>query len=273
MKDSIDHSEPQPSDAALNADVPDRALGRTSPARLPWLRFAAELGIIFLGVTLGLVADDWRRSREDRRDEARALSELLADLAADSIGLADLQRLLGVHDTSAMWIHQHLDDSESDPDSAALMMLAIYNMETYQAPRATYAGLRSSARLALIRDLDLRRGVTHYYEERQPYLIQYYETYRSLWAEFRRVVSSDVRLSYSPEARSFGEFQGAELLITTPWADFPTDASVQYYIDELGVIAAIASVVIGDVQLENARLRAAIRSQLDSDGGRAVSES
>lgn len=266
LRDDIDPSEPPSGDATPDANARDRALARASRARLLWLRFATEFGVIFLGVTLGLLADDWRLSREDRQDEARALSEFLADLEADSSSLSGLQMNLDIHDTSGMWVHQHLDDFESDPDSAALMLLAIFEWEAYQAPQATYAGLRSSARLALIRDPNLRRGLTHYYEERQPHLIQYYEAYNALWVDFRRAISRDVRFSYSPQAKSFSEFQGAELLLTTPWADFPTDPMVRYYIDEMGVLAAIASVAIAEAQVENARLRAAIRSQLRPAG-------
>lgn len=262
MKHDLDRPEGRSPEPAASSGPPPRDAARPWVARLPWARLAAEFGVIFLGVTLGLFADDWRQSQEDREDERRALYELLADLEADSIDLDSLQVSMEVHDASAMWVHQHLGEPEVDSASAALRLAALYPWQAYQAPQATYAGLRSSGRLVLIRDDDLRRSITYYYEERQPYLLQFYETYSDFWLAFRNAASLDVRLVYPSQAKTYGDFERATFHLTTPWDQFPTDPTIRYYVDEIGGLASVIVARIGDVQQENTQLRALIRSQL-----------
>lgn len=160
--------------------------------RIPWVRLLAEFGVIFLGVSLSLLADDWRQSRTDRTDERMALTELLADLRADSADMGSLR--IGAQDDAkaALWIYQSLGEDDLNQDSLAANLRTIYDWYVYKAPRATYAGLRSTGRLTLIQDDQLRREITTYYEERQPYITEFYEGSGDLWLILRESVARDV---------------------------------------------------------------------------------
>ena len=68
---------------------------------IPWFRVGVEFLVIFAGITLSLLADDWRQERGERALEDIALREIAADLAADMSELEGLQRSSARHDSEA----------------------------------------------------------------------------------------------------------------------------------------------------------------------------
>ena len=52
-----------------------------------WKKIVAEFLAIFTGVVLGLLANNWRQTRQDRVQESFALQEIVSDLQADSAEL------------------------------------------------------------------------------------------------------------------------------------------------------------------------------------------
>ena len=260
-EDSISPIE-QPADSPMEPAHPSGSAGFRWVRRVPWLRLAAELGAVFLGVTLGLLADDWRESRTDRRDDEEALLAFLADLAADSVDLNNLRSNMEVDDSSAMWIRQRLGQPGVDVDSAALRIIAIFDAQSYQGPRATYAGLRSAGRLGLIGDDELRRAITNYYEELQPHLVGYYNAYDELWYPFRKAASLDWQLVYAQGSRSYDLRGVVGLRLGTSWERFPTDPQLRYYLEELGVLSSVIAAQAQSVLDRNAALRASIQANL-----------
>jgi len=103
----------RPSEEQLDAEA-----GPSWIRRIPWIRLLAEFAVIFMGITLSLLADDWRQSRSDLEDERRALQALLVDLAGDSVVLGELQSQAVTHDRAAMWLYQRMGDPGNDADSA-----------------------------------------------------------------------------------------------------------------------------------------------------------
>lgn len=229
---------------------------------LPWLKLIPELGVIFLGVTLSLLADDWRQSRLDRTYERIALQELVEDLQADSVDLRALRRNASADDAAAMWLHHRLRQSEIEQDVLEEKIGTIYNAYIYKAPRATHEGLRSTGRLALIRDPELRRGITDYYEERQPYILQFYESYRELWMDFSESMAWDVDLVYDEGAESFGERERSRMRLKRPWSEVPTDPQFGYRLEMIGILASVIASRSGDVISDNADLPRSIRETL-----------
>ena len=51
--------------------------------RIPWSRLFAEFAVIVLGVTVALLADEWRAGRMDRETERVLLGRLATDLRTD----------------------------------------------------------------------------------------------------------------------------------------------------------------------------------------------
>ena len=71
----------------------------TEKPRVPLFRWLAEATAIFMGVTLGFLADDYRDYLNDRDQERQALGQLLQDLELDS---ADVYPMLA----QSQWIGQ-----------------------------------------------------------------------------------------------------------------------------------------------------------------------
>ena len=233
--------------------------------RLPWVRLVAEFGVIFLGVTVGLLADDWRQSREDRADERSALEEMLADLEADAEGISAFAGEMRDDDINAFWIRMRLGRADVSVDRAATAIRRIFNNYTYSPPRATYAGLRSTGRLVLIQDDAIRRRVTRYYEEEQDRLIWYYQAHNDYWRGFREAVGQDWVLEYPEDQRDYTPREGIGfgLRLQMPWAEFPTDPKALYYLDEMGVIATVARGNAASVLESNFELQELIRGHLE----------
>lgn len=231
--------------------------------RIPWVRLVAEFGVIFLGVTLSLLADDWRQSRTDRADERMALEELLADLEADSADMGGLRGGAEGDAKAALWIYQGLGENDVDPDSLSANLRTIYNWYVYSATRATYAGLRSTGRLTLIQDDQLRRKVTTYYEERQPLITGFYETSGDVWRTLREAFARDVEWNLGERAETFSS--GAAYIrmrLKRPWSEMPTDPLLRHHLEIFGILAEVIAMTSAQVLGENADLRASIQHAL-----------
>lgn len=128
-------------------------------------RYGGELLIVFVGVWLSLLAEDWRQSRVDASTEHSAMQRMIEDLDSD---LADLRLNLaraevGVTAGRQLLGHQWQELSREDLHRA---LSAIQFCSTFIETPAEYLALRNSGRLNVIRDTDLRRRVVALYESR-----------------------------------------------------------------------------------------------------------
>lgn len=246
---------------AVDEERRESEAGSSWVRRLPWLRLVAEFGVIFLGVSLSLLADDWRQSRIDGHEEIGALEELLSDLQADYADLDSVRTDLMRHERDGAWVFQRLGQAGVDADSVALRLASLHELNLYKAPRATYTGLRSSGRISLIRDRDLRRAMVQYYEERQPYLLQFRETYSDLWVAFTDAIALDAEVYY-PDGVEGSFLQGLAFRLKRPWVDIPSDSSFRYKFTTMGILASILTVRYGEALNENEALQASIRASL-----------
>lgn len=138
-----------------------------SDPRWTFKRPLAEFVAIFAGVTLSLLADDWRQSRDDARDEVAALELIHADLVRDTVEFSFALGPVRGHERSTVWLLQRWDDPAVPTDSlmAALRSYVIYN--SYDFQNAAYSSLKESNRLAVISNNSLRADVVHYFDKRQ----------------------------------------------------------------------------------------------------------
>ena len=81
-------------------------------------RAAVEFLVIFAGVTLGLLADDWRQERQESLEAQRALLLLEDDLVRDSAELAGSRGVLRGHSAATAWIQRNWDRDVVHSDSA-----------------------------------------------------------------------------------------------------------------------------------------------------------
>jgi hypothetical protein len=232
--------------------------------RIPWLRLAAEFGVIFLGITLSLLADDWRQSRSEVETERRALEELLSDLVADDSVLTGLERQSESHNLAMMWLYQRRGDARVDPDSVNAGLGATSAFDPPHLLRATYAGLLSTGQLRVIRSDALRREIVTYYENVLPEVSRFHDIYYDVWYSFRELVGPDYVWLYEEDAEGFGS--GALLggRLERAWSEISTDPTLVFRLREAGVVASVVSRLASRALAENAKLRTAIRSHLET---------
>ena len=140
----------------------------TEPIHLkrPWLRYAAEFGVVFLGVWLSLMAEGWRQDRQDRDAERLALEGIVEELAADVIDMeGNLERARrGL--TAATWIVSNRSRLP-DADSVSVALTGIGPCSFPFMASSQYATLKSAGDLNLIQDRELRGGIAEVYELRR----------------------------------------------------------------------------------------------------------
>jgi hypothetical protein len=127
-----------------------------------WARYLAEFVVIFLGVSLSFFAEDLRENRRDRHEERASLvrlhsnlteSDFENELTRTSLSLSGIERILAVRDSA----RPSADSLSAWLSDAAACTPVVVN-------RSEYESLRSSGKLSLLRDADLRRLLTAHYE-------------------------------------------------------------------------------------------------------------
>lgn len=208
--------------------------------RLPWIRLVAEFLVIFVGITLSLIADDWRQSRRDLEAERRALSELLIDLEADAESLEQLQATMVMHDRAAMWLYRSIGQSEVAVDSLMVRLKRMHGLNLFKAQRATYAALLSTGELGVVGDEVLRRAIARYYEDLQPQADGFFQVYFDAWYDWRRMVGPDYIWVYEDGVDVFGS-GGSAGVLRRDWADISSDPNFGYLLRETGILANVTS--------------------------------
>lgn len=129
-----------------------------------YLRYIVELAVVFLGVWLGLLAEDYRQTRQEREAERVSLGRLIADLDSDALDMAgNLERTTASH-AAARWVLDRSDARGVDSDSLAEHLSTIHFISLLTPNTSEYSALKSTGRINLIRNQELRQGLTQLYE-------------------------------------------------------------------------------------------------------------
>lgn len=137
--------------------------------RLSLRRAAGEFAVIVLGVLVALAADAWNDRRLDRAEEREYLERLHTALQEDT---AQYQFILNWMDRKEAGLRR-VDELLSSPtaivqdsEDFASHLAAAQNFGWNVGPlgaRATFEDLRSSGKLGLLREVDLRNRLIEYY--------------------------------------------------------------------------------------------------------------
>lgn len=207
--------------AAESQFVGSNVCGKATVARPGFVlsRAFGEFAVIVLGVLVALAADAWNDRRLDRLEEREYLSRLHGDLARDTAQyafvLAWMERKEEALDSVATW----LAEVGSSPDSLVMAhhLGAASNFGWNVGPlgtSATFEDLRSSGKLGLITNADLRAGLIRYREDAES------EDRRidARRTEYPSVAYRFLRSAADPEPDPFGasetvEFESATALL------------------------------------------------------------
>lgn len=134
-------------------------------SNLNWRRGLAEVALIFVGITLALLFDNWNEERKERALERQLLSEVRSDLIETRVDLvSDIenseQRLLHWRDMAAALV-------EDKPlDAAWTAMLGDTLDYSVLVPKTSGYRSLTSQGLGILSDAELRKAITDFYELR-----------------------------------------------------------------------------------------------------------
>jgi hypothetical protein len=125
-----------------------------------------DLLVVFVGVWLSLLAENWRQAAADSRFERASFGRIAQDLLSDSSDLAvNLERAMdGV--TAGKWVLAHATATSIPEDSLARALTGIQFCSVFVENAGEYQALRNSGSLGIIADADLRRSIVALYEFR-----------------------------------------------------------------------------------------------------------
>lgn len=137
-----------------------------SSTRLPWSRFGAEAVIIVASILLALGVDEWRQERQDRRLEREYLIRLVEDLDTNLSILNDQQRADATKVANARRVFSlvaHGNRGDLTPDKAVIAAYLASPSDTPDWVDDTFEELKSTGRLGLILNPNIRTGLLAYY--------------------------------------------------------------------------------------------------------------
>ena len=232
-------------------------------SRVPWKRITAEFLAIFAGITLSLLADDWRQGKEDREREAEFLAEVSQDLVRDSTELRTLLTQMEYWDAASLWVNRNANQASMPPDSMFRYLRRFGIISFYQPVRSGYLGLRDAGLLHLLSEAEVRRGIVYYSEVGQPFMEQSCETVHVGWDRWLRI--SPLHIDWiAPED---GESMWVTLrngVVTSEWAEILADDTMRGHMDWAGLIGGNTAWRIRQLLEGNSALRLLISEYLDS---------
>jgi len=227
----------------------------------PWRRPLFEFVAIFAGVSLGLLADDWRDHRNNLRDEVTALELIHADLVSDTSELSFALSPPRRHERAVYWLVHRWDDPSAPVDSIQAALRTFMFLNSYQFRNAAFTSLKEADRLSLIRNDTLRAQVVQYFEEVQVNVDQFLTV---LFAEREKtwaLLSPYVRWPKPTDPDTAWPLSGP-LMLVAPWSEVRSNNSLANAVSALGAVATLSR-QIGDRAIEqNEALRLAIEAEL-----------
>ena len=175
------------------------------------LRTGVELIVVFVGVWLSLLAENWRQNQSDARTARSSMSRMAEDLESDLLdfGLNRDRAETGV--VLGRWLLTRGVTSEAPEDSISRALTALQFCSYLLENTAEYEALLNSGQLGIISDRDLRRTVVAQYESRQIIRMLHVADCESEALLFG-LMASDVLVSESPARGEVGPYGFADPL-------------------------------------------------------------
>jgi len=241
--------------------------------RLDWRYGITELVIVVAGVMIALGADQWVRGRADIGLEGRYLDDLAIDLRSDTAQLGAAIRLA---ESRASLGHSVLRAAAGDTILAPTDLVVFLERQFYFAfpaySRTTMSDLMSTGNLRLIRDRELRRRLSEYYQTIDR-LEQWTENWRLVQQDVERIMPELLPLrlreaTISPSAPRAGwtgtwdappwtpefvvsESQAGQIMARLqahPEARFRIEGMVRVQGNQFGVLTEIRKQALGTLQ-------------------------
>ena len=161
-------------------------------------RYGVELLVVFVGVWLGLLAEGVRETRRDRADEIVSLGRIAEDLEQTA---RDMSGNLGRAERGANAATGLLgfEPSMVAGDTLRSYLCDLRALSILAARSAEYRSLIGAGRIGIIRDEEIRRGVTEFYEY-LPVLAIVHDREARLLDDAMRSIEAHVRVGAGSES-------------------------------------------------------------------------
>ena len=134
-------------------------------SRTHLLKYAGEFVIIFSSITFTWWFDEWRQEREDRKEEARLLRNLNANLQQDSVNLTgELNYIRRSQHTLNTFLEKLETGDLKDSDSSGFMLRRLIVAPEFHPNTTTFEAIKSTGELKLISDDSLSQAIMNMYE-------------------------------------------------------------------------------------------------------------
>jgi hypothetical protein len=132
---------------------------------ISWLDHLVNLIVVILGISVAFYLEGYREEQSNKKLERKYLESLIKDLNTDMEALDTLQSVNKYIATSIEGLTDAVSGREYFRDSLTLYMLAIQYNPPFTPQSTTYESLKSSGKMDLIDDFELRNRVVELYEQ------------------------------------------------------------------------------------------------------------
>ncbi|MFC1574899.1 hypothetical protein ACFL5A_02910 [Gemmatimonadota bacterium] len=233
-------------------------------AKINLRRAGGEFLIIFAGVTLGLLADDYRERRRDAAEARGVLTLVREDLLQDSTSIATVMGPLEGHRKQAIQL-QSIWSAQSVPaDSLGWIFRAFIFNNSLQLRASGFSSLKDGGTLRLIRNPDLRVALVRYYERTQVRLEKYHDDHDESRYALWESLYPHILLPPGREPGSLFPIVRRPVALTSSWSEVQQDNFVINRATQVGMLASLFGGLLQGALAENL----ALRQEIDAELGR-----
>ena len=234
----------------------------------PAVRFVTEFLVIVAGVTVGLLADDWRQDRELHQEERRFLEDVLTDLADDSVEFTTVRDRFRNWDVGAIRMRAWMERPEIPPDTLRSIANQINGLTTYEPTRSAFERMKASGRMNFLGDRELQRSVGAYYETLQPYLDGLGDNLvQNTFTPWSATFIEWMMPARSPDGDThWATLENSSTLdwvLIVPWNRVRTDPRLPFFLNRLGLYGANVAIRFDEAIEDNHELQVRIRTALE----------
>lgn len=133
--------------------------------KINWLDHIANLLVVILGISIAFYLESYKEEKASEKQEAQYVESLIKDLETDLDALDTLKSLNKMMSKALIRLSNAATGGSYDQDSLGGYMLILQYNPPLSPQTTTYESLKSSGKMDLISDFDLRNSVIELYEQ------------------------------------------------------------------------------------------------------------
>lgn len=155
-------------------------------AKIDWKNHIVEVIVVFLGVTLAFLLDNYREQVRTAELEQRYLTALHKDISADIQQLQDLIEYTRTNLSQVVKLDRMLQRENVNMDSLDLYTASMASLDRFTPQQITYQSLTASGDWAVLSSFELKQQLSELYSfydivnRKDQVYVEYIERTRSM---------------------------------------------------------------------------------------------